>query len=365
MAVDGAERCADARIVWANAAATAVTGFARDELVGASPCLLFGAETGADARARLTEAMNAGEPVEMRVRLHRRDGEAYWSDLALRPSSRGPGGARRWFWLQRDVTEETHAAEERRALYEKLEATSLRNAMLLAQAHEALAAKSSFLATVSHELRTPLNGVVGMAKLLASAELTKRQARMASAIEHSGRHLFHLITDVLEMSRAEVPEREIAVESVDIDAMAEEIVTHFTPEADDKGLAIAYRREGEAAVIARTDPMRARQILFNLVSNAVKYTVEGAVEVSAARAGRQVVIDVADTGAGVEPEAQGRIFEEYVRCQNAHDLGVSGVGIGLSVVAKLVDALGGAIFFCSQPGEGTRFRVRLPAGEPS
>lgn len=355
---DAARAAGQARIVWANAAAVALTGRSHKELIASPAGTFFAPVADPSDCAALDAALAQGEPFHGRLAALRADGSEIRVDLSVEPITEN-GEARWWRWSQRDVTAECALEASRLKLLERLESTSLRNAMLLAKAHEALAAKAGFMASVSHELRTPLNGVLGMARLLQKTELTARQARMASAIEHAGRHLFFLISDVLEFSRASDAPLEIIRAPLDIGVLARDMATHFEPEADEKGIALTARVTANDPVVLATDGVRLRQILFNLISNAVKYTEQGRIDITVSRAGADAVIDVVDTGIGIEPEFQQRIFEEYVRTPNGRASGAGGVGIGLSVTVKLAETIGAALNFCSSPGAGTHFRVRL------
>ncbi len=357
---DAAPTAREVRIVWANRAAAALTGFDREALASRTIAALFGPETDPADRRALDAALSAERRFEGRLAATHADGGSRRIDLSLQPIEEN-GQVRWWSWSQRDVTEESAVEAARLTLLAKLESTSLRNAMLLAQAHEALAAKSGFMASVSHELRTPLNGVLGMATLLRKTELSARQARIASAIEHSARHLFFLITDVLEFSRTSDAPADLVTTAVDLGQLVQDMATHFEAEAEEKGIALSARLTANDPIVLETDASRLRQVLFNLISNAVKYTAQGSVEVIAARDGADAVIDIIDTGIGIEPEHQHAIFEEYARSPGALASGVNGVGIGLSVTIKLVEALGARLNFCSAPGEGAHFRIRLPS----
>ncbi len=226
-------------------------------------------------------------------------------------------------------------------------------------------AKSDFLSAMSHELRTPLNAIIGFSELMRGEQPDGDRRRVpADWIEHvfvSGRHLLGLINDVLDLAKVESGRVDLEFEELDLPQVVEETVASLQPLAERKQLSL---RAELAAPTVWADPNRLRQILNNLLSNAIKFTPEGGrIAVAAELYGGQVALAVTDTGVGIAPADQLRVFEEF---QQVGDLAArqAGTGLGLALTRRLVEAHGGHIELWSQPGEGSRFTVFLPATEP-
>jgi signal transduction histidine kinase/CheY-like chemotaxis protein len=234
-------------------------------------------------------------------------------------------------------------------------------------ARAANAAKDSFLATMSHEIRTPLNGVIGVAAALGDSELTPRQREMVGLIYASGSSLQHLLSDLLDLSKIEAGKLTLTLEPVNLRGAVEQAAVLFRASADEKGLALKIVHGENARGAFLTDPVRLRQILANLVSNAIKFTEKGEVSVRldvSDGAGPQdpcdVRIEVRDTGVGFGPDVARRLFLRFEQADSAIMGGLGGSGLGLSICRALAEAMGGAVTARSMPGEGSVFDLRLP-----
>lgn len=226
------------------------------------------------------------------------------------------------------------------------------------EADEANAAKSRFLANMSHEIRTPLNGVIGMAQIMAGDALEGRQKARLEILDRSAHTLLDLINQILDLSRIEEGQLEIVPQPIDADALVHEVTETLRPLAESKGLVFHVVSTGLGWVSA--DPVRLRQILFNLLSNAIKFTAEGQVALDVARTDAGVVFKVSDTGRGIPTDQIGQLFTRFAQIEAAAVDRRDGAGLGLSIVATLVELMGGRIEVESEAGEGAIFVVTLP-----
>jgi signal transduction histidine kinase len=230
----------------------------------------------------------------------------------------------------------------------------------LRQASEMDRERSAFLAGLSHELRTPLNAILGFAHVLESevdGPLTQDARESLAVIRRSGEHLRTLIDDILDLSALETGALELSRAPVDVSTLAEEILREASPTALSKSLRLSVT--GERGLIAYADMRRVRQILTNLVSNAVKFTAQGEVRVHIQRRGEAVAIAVEDTGPGIPPEESAAIFEEYRQSGDLRSRR-AGTGLGLAIARRLVLMHQGTIDVSSEVGRGSTFTVTLP-----
>ena len=234
-------------------------------------------------------------------------------------------------------------------------------------------AKSRFLATMSHELRTPLNSVLGFAELLLGqrrGDLNETQQRYVANISASGKHLLHLINEVLDLSRVAAGEVDVDIQPIPVTDAVSDAVAKIKPLADKKGLRL--RLLGGAGVALMADPMRFQQVVLNLLSNSVKFTPDGGrVDISIRREAGQVEVRVADNGIGIAAENLERIFDEYSQVDSGHSRNQEGTGLGLAVSRRLTTLMSGTLTVKSTLGKGSVFSLRLPealrvpAGHPS
>jgi signal transduction histidine kinase/CheY-like chemotaxis protein len=233
----------------------------------------------------------------------------------------------------------------------------------LGQARDASAAantaKSAFLATMSHEIRTPLNGVLGMAQAMAADELSQVQRDRLSVIHRSGEALLAILNDVLDLSKIEAGKLELETIEFDLGELAQGAYSAFTALANKKGLSFALDI-AQARGRYLGDPTRIRQILYNLISNALKFTDQGEIRVIARHDGTMLEIAVADTGVGISPDNLVRLFQKFDQLDSSTTRRYGGTGLGLAICHELAQLMGGEIGVESRVGEGSRFIVRLP-----
>jgi PAS domain S-box-containing protein len=250
----------------------------------------------------------------------------------------------------RDVTREKEAAEVLHAARERAEAADL--------------AKSQFLATMSHELRTPLNAILGFAELLQLGipEPIAVGARVqADRIHESGLHLLGIIEAILTFSKLEAEQEEVQEESVKLPELIRAVIGMTEPLAARKGLRLVVELDGSPEML-RTDAQKLKQILINLLGNAVKFTDRGSVHLRVRSENGNVVLTVRDTGRGIAPEHLGRVFEPFWQVDQSHTRSIGGTGLGLTVSLSLARLLGGDLAASSVLGEGSTFELVLPVG---
>lgn len=223
-------------------------------------------------------------------------------------------------------------------------------------------AKSVFLATMSHELRTPLNAVIGYTEIVREELADPDQSEDLGKVLASARHLLQLIDDLLDLSRLESGRLAFAFAEEPLDVVVRDALALVAPDAARIGLTL--RADVAPGLRIRTDAARLRQVLANLLFNAVKFTERGEVAVSARVAGDAVVVAVADTGIGIAPEVLATLFGRFVQADGTPTRRHGGTGLGLALVRELVDRLGGSVTVASQLGAGSTFEVRLPGPLP-
>jgi signal transduction histidine kinase len=234
--------------------------------------------------------------------------------------------------------------------------------LALEQAEGASHAKSEFLATVSHEIRTPMTAILGTTELLGISELTPDQMEHVQVVREGSQALLRLVDEVLDISRIEAGHLELCDDEVDVEALFDALMLLFGESARAKGLRISCIFEPTVPSKILCDGNRLRQIVVNLLGNAVKFTEEGEVQVCVGYARGHLQVRVNDTGTGVPEEAQKRIFEAFQQAGERRTFGKRGTGLGLAITRRLVQAMGGSVGLESVLGEGSsfRFHVRAP-----
>ena len=339
-----------------NPGAEALFGYSEAEMVGRAIDVLIPPE-GRDEEAHFRQQVARGIPVEQfeTVRV-RKDGTAVSVAITLSPLADADGTISGIGTICRDVTER-HRAEEQLA--------AARDVAL-----EASRLKSDFLANMSHEIRTPMNAVIGLTGLLLDTSLTEEQAEYASAVRSAGEALLQIINDILDFSKIEAGKLRLEVMDFGLRAVLDEVADLLGARAREKGLEISVQVDPDAPSFVRGDPGRLRQVLTNLVGNAIKFSDHGQIVVRAATTGttREATtfrFEVSDTGMGISPEGQRQLFQAFAQVDSSATRRHGGTGLGLAISKQLVEMMGGQIGLTSSLGSGSTFwfSLDLPAAK--
>jgi PAS domain S-box-containing protein len=337
-------------VTW-NAGAEAAKLYTTEEIVGQHFSVFYTPEDrAAGLPAKLLGiAIEEGRVEDEGWRV-RKNGSRFWADVVLTTLYDDTGKHIGFAKVTRDLTEKRHLVRERE------------------EAMQASSAKSAFLANMSHELRTPLTAIIGYAEMLdeQADEISPEDLRQhVGRILYSGRHLLSIISDILDLSKIEADHLELVYSTVNVEELLAELVDNITSLARCKGNTINVVIQQDLPTIF-VDRLRLRQILYNLFSNAVKFTQDGQISAEAhtenSDGTERISITIRDTGVGMTPEEAAIVFDRF-RQVEAHKSTVNqgGTGLGLTICKLLAEAMGGDISVVSAPGEGSAFTVRLLA----
>jgi PAS domain S-box-containing protein len=286
-----------------------------------------------------------------------------------------PDGRRRWLmWTQRPIKDDSGNTLEFQAVGHDITLRKEAEAALLHAKEAAEAAdraKSEFLAIVSHEIRTPINGVIGFAQILADSPLSPEQREQVAIIKSSGQALEKLIADILDLSKIEAGKIEIESAPFGLHKCVEEVIAFFQPRARQAALTLSANLDQDVPAIVNSDESRLRQILTNLIGNALKFTEQGSITIHVScmrgepvsmrdtRRALRLFFSVADTGIGIPADKIQKLFKPFSQVDTSSERRRSGTGLGLIISKRLCELMGGSISVDSKPGEGTTFRFSI------
>jgi PAS domain S-box-containing protein len=324
-----------------------LSGFTAEELTGRLCAEFIHPEDHPLVQAANVAIVTGAESaVAVEYRLRHKDGDWRWLESHMKPW-RAPGEA------EGGVISAIRDIDRRKAL--EAELVAARDA-----AEAAARAKSAFLANMSHEIRTPMNGVLGFTELVLAGDLAPDQRRHLELIAESGRSMMRLLNDILDKSKIDAGRMHIAAEPVDLRHVVRRCADLMAPAAQAKGVRLSAHVDPAVPARLVGDPLRLRQILLNLVGNALKFTERGGVAVNAAVDGDRLRLDVIDTGIGIPPDRLQAIFHQFAQADESTAGRYGGTGLGLAISGDLARLMGGAIEVTSAPGQGSTFSLVLP-----
>lgn len=338
------------RIAWVNNAFSRITGFTLDEACGKRPAeLLNGPDTDLDTSEGIAQAVANGQSHRAEIINYTKDGRKIWIETNIAPVFDDEGEVEMVIAIERDITAtKTHEAE-------------LAEAKLAAEQGER--AKSRFLAIMSHEIRTPMNGIMGMADLLAEEDMPHETRLFVDTIRDSADALLTIINDILDFSKLDAGHMQLSPVPFRPEDCIRGVLNLLTPQAATKGLSLTLQGEETLPRVLLGDDTRLRQILMNVIGNAIKFTETGGVcvTVDSQRVGplHNLSIHVTDTGIGIDAARIPTIFDQFSQADAATTRQFGGTGLGLAISRSLARIMGGDVTATSQPGRGSCFHITV------
>jgi len=349
----------DGTVATWNTGAQRIKQYAAEEIIGKHFSIFYPPEERDTKPATVLDLVRRAGKFEEEGWRVRRNGTAFWASVVI-TAVRSPAGELVGFSkVTRDLTERKQSEDQLRDLREKyVQELELRNR----DSEQANQLKTEFLANMSHELRSPLHTIIGFSELLAEETdklLSDKQKRFLGHIHDDSLHLLDLINDLLDLSKIEAGRLELRREPFNILPVVEEALLSISPRTTEKSLQV--RTNISSSVRISADPLRFKQILHNLLGNAVKFTPEGGkISVEAVTSDGFARISISDTGIGIPSDLQQAVFEKFYQVNATNKGNAAGTGLGLAITKRLVEEHGGNIWIESQPGRGSSFRFTIP-----
>ena len=339
------------KVIYVNEGCCKMTGYSKEEFIGKTPRILRDSKSDDSKLQLINEAILKHESCEMEISDYRKNGEAFWSILSITPVANSEGKYTHWIAIKRDISERKQMEKELIKAKEKAEAGSR--------------AKSEFLANMSHEIRTPLNSVVGFSDLLLKTKLGDTQHQYVSAVYQSANSLLDIINAILDFSKIEAGKLEIDVDKTDVFEIGYQVADVISFQANKKNLEVLLNIALDVPRFIWTDAIRLRQVLVNLMGNAVKFTATGEVELKIetlkndSKERATFKFSVRDTGIGIDPANQEKIFDAFSQEDASINRKFGGTGLGLAISKKLLGLMGSELQLESTPQKGSTFFFTL------
>lgn len=360
--------------VFFNYALCTITGYSMNEIMG-KPYTFFVQETD---KARVSRIFESAQKDNMHkqnfeLEIKRKDGKRLDAESTFYPKLDTQGEITGYHGTIRDITERRKSEELRNKFTQTLEIevkmrtkelfdTLAKQSTYLDQILKSSQFKSEFMATMSHELRTPLNAIIGFSELLIEklyGELNDKQLEFLDDIHSSADHLLDMINRILDISKIEAGKLQLNIELVSLNEIVNQVEVSFRPTYSKKNLDF-FVKGLDTETLIYADPARLKEILMNLVSNAIKYTNAGAVTIECNQTDNNIEISIIDTGIGIAKKDHDRVFKEFERIENELSQATQGTGLGLSLTKRLVNLHGGNISFTSEQEKGSTFTFTIP-----
>jgi two-component system, chemotaxis family, CheB/CheR fusion protein len=340
-------------ITYANQGFVNLTGYDRDEILGRNCKFLQGKDTDPKAVQKIREALGRGDSIRTTLLNYRKNGEAFWNDLQISPVHDDAGNLVNFVGVQHDITDQVRS---QMALEEANEANKRANE-----------AKNAFLATVSHELRTPMTAILGFAEILRTESDDPDFVSKVDTIHRNGTYLLALLNDILDLSKIEAGKLNFERDRIEMRRVMTDIETLMNRRAEDAKVPLRFDYPTPLPTEITADEVRIRQILVNLISNALKFTESGEVvvrtTVNQTTRPPAVEVCVQDTGIGISPSQMQRLFQPFNQASKLTTRRFGGTGLGLSISRRLAEGMGGTIRVESELGKGSRFTLALPISQ--
>jgi PAS domain S-box-containing protein len=333
------------------------TGFAPSDLLGQGWLSTLHPEDQKRVQEFRMAARGQRQAYNFEYRIRSKEGAYRWFVARGRPVYAPGGEITHWIGTSTDIDDQKRSEE---LLEQAVAERTIELAQARDRAERAAQVKSEFLATMSHEIRTPMNGVIGMADLLMQTALTTEQKFFLDTIQSSGQALLSIINDILDFTKIEADQVKLENTSFNLHSLLAETMRLLGPSAAAKDLELTYEFDSAVPAEVTGDPLRLRQILQNLLSNAIKFTPSGSVALTVSRDETLLRFTVRDTGIGISPEQQLGLFEAFNQCDNSRTRRFGGTGLGLTIVKRLVELMGGTIGVSSTLGQGSTFWFDIP-----
>lgn len=348
---------ADLPLIYVNKAFAEITGYSPSEVLGKNCRFLHAQERDQEGLDAVRKSLAEGTSCHVVIRNYRKDGATFWNELYMSPVLDASGNITHFVGIQNDVTRRVEAERKEREL-----------SIELRQKNEKLQAlnnvKNEFLGIAAHDLRNPLSTVMLSSSILVGntiGALTDKQNEVVELIRNSAEYMLRLVNDLLDVSSIEAGKISLSMNRVDLIRFLRAIVALHRHRSDEKGITLELHAPNDKELLVDLDEHRFRQVADNLISNAIKFSENGArIDVTVATHGESAVISVSDTGPGIPAEELDQLFQPFARTSVKPSDGEKSTGLGLVICRKVIESHGGHIEVESEVGRGSTFAVHLP-----